>query len=56
MAELMAVDAEAYKADLEDGEAFLAKFGDKVPALTEGKPDASAFGSREPRVLVSRWR
>jgi phosphoenolpyruvate carboxykinase (GTP) len=31
-AELMEVDTAAYKADLENGEAFLAKFGDKVPA------------------------
>jgi len=31
MAELLEVDAEGFKADLEDAEAYLAKFGDKVP-------------------------
>jgi phosphoenolpyruvate carboxykinase (GTP) len=32
LAELMEVDTAAFKADLEDGEAYLDKFGDKVPA------------------------
>ncbi len=31
-AELMKIDRKAFLQDLEDGEAFLAKFGDKVPA------------------------
>jgi phosphoenolpyruvate carboxykinase (GTP) len=32
LAELMEVDTEAIKADLADSEAYLAQFGDKVPA------------------------
>jgi phosphoenolpyruvate carboxykinase (GTP) len=40
MAELMEVDTEAYKADLEDGEAFLAKFGDKAPARLKAQVEA----------------
>ena len=31
LAELLKIDAEAFKGDLEDGETYLAKFGDKVP-------------------------
>jgi phosphoenolpyruvate carboxykinase (GTP) len=40
IAELMEVDTEAYKADLEKGEAFLAKFGDKVPARLKAQVEA----------------
>jgi hypothetical protein len=40
VAELVAVDTEAYKADLEEGEAFLAKFGDKVPARLKDQVEA----------------
>ena len=32
MAELLEVDCKAFRSDLEDAEAYLAKFGDKVPA------------------------
>ena len=31
LAELLAVDRAAYREDLEDAEAYLAEFGDKVP-------------------------
>ena len=31
-AELMEVDVEAFKSDVADAEAYLTKFGDKVPA------------------------
>ena len=40
MAELLAVDRAAFLADLEDGEAFLSKFGDRVPARLRAQVDA----------------
>jgi phosphoenolpyruvate carboxykinase (GTP) len=40
IAELMEVDVAAFKADLEDGEAYLAKFGDKVPARLRAQLEA----------------
>jgi phosphoenolpyruvate carboxykinase (GTP) len=40
MAELLTVDAEAFKEDLADGEAYLAKFGDKVPERLRAQLEA----------------
>jgi len=40
VAELLTVDAEAFKDDLSDGEAYLAKFGDKVPERLRAQLEA----------------
>jgi len=40
IAELLVVDAEAFKEDLADGEAYLAKFGDKVPERLRAQLEA----------------
>ena len=39
-AELMAVDTEAFKADVADEEQYLAKFGDKVPQRLKAQLEA----------------
>ena len=40
IAELLTVDAEAFKEDLADGEAYLTKFGDKVPERLRAQVEA----------------
>ena len=40
IAELLEIDAAAYKSDIEDGEAYLQKFGDKVPAKLRAQLEA----------------